>query len=309
MIRFRLVLAAGWWFVGFHPAQLNWIMKKLIFASLTAVVLAAFGPGTAAAGTTNQNDFASEVTTATAQLKQKFDSGRITETDLAGNLKTINDLIARHQKDPDREQLARLYLLDAHIYADGLKKSAKARTIWAYVVANFPGTLAARGAGASLARLDAQLAAEPGPQVPEGLELGQKFPSFNETGLNGESLSVTAYRGKVTLIDFWATWCPPCRAELPNVTALYRSYHAQGFEIIGVSLDHDRSALANFIQAQGMAWPQYFDGQGWDNELAKKYGVHSIPMTYLLDRHGIIIGKALRGGELGAALIKALADN
>jgi len=282
-------------------------MKKIIFASLAALVLALSVP--AAVADTNQTDFATEVTSVTAQLKAKFDAGKTTEADLTENLQAINDLIAKHEKDRDREQLARLYLLDGHIYADGLKKSAKARAIWAYVAANFPGTQAARGASLSLTRLDAQLAADSGPQVPEGLALGQKFPGFDETSLGGQPLSVAAHRGKVTLIDFWATWCPPCRAELPNVTAIYRTYHAQGFDIIGVSLDDDRDALVNFTQARGMAWPQYFDGQGWDNKLAKKYGVHSIPMTYLLDRHGIIIGKELRGEELGAAVVKALADN
>jgi thiol-disulfide isomerase/thioredoxin len=120
---------------------------------------------------------------------------------------------------------------------------------------------------------------------------------------------VSAYRGKVTMIDFWATWCPPCRAEMPNVVATYQRYHAQGFDIIGVSLDENRDALVNFLPAHGMAWPQYFDGQGWDNKLAKKYGVHSIPMDYLLDRHGIIIGKELRGEDLGEAVAKALTRN
>ena len=139
--------------------------------------------------------------------------------------------------------------------------------------------------------------------------MGQKFPGFNETDLAGRSLSLAAYKGKVTLIDFWATWCGPCRAELPNVTAIYQSYHTQGFEIIGVSLDEDRTSVANFTQAHGMAWAQYFDGQGWDNKLAKTYGVHSIPMTYLLDRHGVIIGKELRGEELQQAVAKTLAKN
>jgi len=284
-------------------------MKKMIFAFLATAVLAVSDPSAVAADSTNQNDFASAVTTATAQLKDKFDAGKTSEADLAENLKVINGLIVQHSKDHDREQLARLYLLDAHIYADGLKKPAKTRAIWAYVVANFPGTMAARGASLSLERLDAQLAADPGPPVPEGLSPGQKFPGFNEMDINGQALSVAASRGKVTLIDFWATWCPPCRAELPNVTAIYRTYHAQGFDIIGITLDDDRDAVITFTRARGMAWPQFFDGQGWDNKLAKKYGVHSIPMTYLLDRHGIIIGTELRGEELGAAVAKALADN
>ena len=141
------------------------------------------------------------------------------------------------------------------------------------------------------------------------MEIGQKFPGFSETDFAGKPLSVAACRGKVTMIDFWATWCPPCRAEMPNVAATYQKYHAQGFEIIGVSLDEDRNALVNFLPAHGLVWPQYFDGQGWDNKLAKKYNVRSIPMDYLLNRHGIIIGKELRGEELGEAVAKALAKN
>jgi thiol-disulfide isomerase/thioredoxin len=259
--------------------------------------------------TTNKSEFASEVTVATTQLKGKFDTGKTTQNDLTENLKTINALIVKHFKDKDREQLARLYLLDAHIYADGLKDNAKARAIWGQIARDFPDTLAAQGANLSLAQLDAQIAAEPDPKVPTGLAVGQRFPGFNKTDLAGGPLSLTAYRGKVTLIDFWATWCRPCRAELPNVTAIYQRYHTQGFEIIGVSLDDDRGAVVNFTRAQGMAWAQYFDGQGWDNKLAKTYGVHSIPMTYLLDRHGVIIGKGLRGEELGEAVAKALAKN
>ncbi|HZI31648.1 MAG TPA: TlpA disulfide reductase family protein, partial [Candidatus Binatia bacterium] len=94
-----------------------------------------------------------------------------------------------------------------------------------------------------------------------------------------------------------------------NVIATYRKYHAQGFDIIGVSLDNNRDAVSRFTQAMSMPWQQYFDGKNWNNQLAKKYGVDSIPMDYLLDRHGIIVGKELRGKALGAAVQKALMSN
>ena len=152
---------------------------------------------------------------------------------------------------------------------------------------------------------DMSRAAEP--NVPVGLGIGQRFPGFTETDLKGAPLSVAASKGKVVLIDFWATWCGPCRAEMPNVIAAYQKYRPWGFDVIGISLDEDRSAVVNYTAATGMTWPQFFDGQGWDNKLAKQYGVHSIPMSYLLDRNGVIIGKGLRGPALDEAVNKAIA--
>jgi thiol-disulfide isomerase/thioredoxin len=148
----------------------------------------------------------------------------------------------------------------------------------------------------------------PEAKVPVGLEPGQKFPGFSESDVAGNPLSVAGHNGKVVLIDFWATWCGPCRQELPNVISLYQKYHGQGFDVIGVSLDEDRNALNTFTQQNGMSWQQYFDGQGWNNKLAVNYGVHSIPMTYLLNRQGVIIGKDLRGANLDTAVERALAE-
>jgi thiol-disulfide isomerase/thioredoxin len=95
-----------------------------------------------------------------------------------------------------------------------------------------------------------------------GLKPGVVFPDFNEKDLAGEPLSIAKFKGKVVLVDFWATWCGPCRGELPNVLAAYKKYHDKGFEIIGISLDRDENALKSFIKENGMVWPQYFDGLG-----------------------------------------------
>jgi len=149
---------------------------------------------------------------------------------------------------------------------------------------------------------------EPEANVAEGLEPGQRFPGFSVSDVSGNPLSSGGYQGKVVLIDFWATWCGPCRQELPNVISLYKQYHGQGFDVIGISLDEDRNALTTFTRQMGMDWPQYFDGKGWNNQLSTKYGVDSIPMTYLLNRQGVIIGKRLRGAGLATAVEQALAE-
>jgi len=141
----------------------------------------------------------------------------------------------------------------------------------------------------------------------ENLAEGSKFPDFDVKDTAGKPLSIASLKGKVVLVDFWATWCPPCRAEVPNVVKTYEKYHPKGFEIIGVSLDQDQTRLTNFTKQQKMTWQQYFDGKGWGNKLATKYGVQSIPATFLLDGEGKIIAKDLRGEDLDQAVSKALA--
>jgi alkyl hydroperoxide reductase subunit AhpC len=96
-------------------------------------------------------------------------------------------------------------------------------------------------------------------------------------------------------------------AELPNVLKTYTKHHSEGFEIIGVSLDDNQQKLESFLNGKGISWPQFFDGKGWNNKLAVKYGIQAIPATYLLDGNGVIIATDLRGKELEQAVAKALA--
>ena len=106
------------------------------------------------------------------------------------------------------------------------------------------------------------------------------------TALDGQSIDLSQLKGKVVLIDFWATWCGPCVGEVPKVTAAYEKFHSQGFEVIGISFDKDRARLEQFIKENGMPWPQYFDGKGWENEFGKKYGITSIPTMWLVGKDG-----------------------
>ena len=139
------------------------------------------------------------------------------------------------------------------------------------------------------------------------MEVGMPFPDFQVTDLDGKPLSVSAARGKLVLVDFWATWCGPCVRELPNLLRLYGQYHAVGLDIIGVSSDDDKGKLTNFLRDQRVAWPQYFDGKGQGNRLAVAYGIDGIPTTYLLGKDGKILGKDLRGDALEKAVKAALA--
>jgi thiol-disulfide isomerase/thioredoxin len=126
------------------------------------------------------------------------------------------------------------------------------------------------------------------------------------TSVNGdEAINLSEMKEKVVLVDFWATWCGPCIGELPHVKEAYKAYHEKGFEIIGISLDKDVGKLRSFIKEEGMTWPQYFDGKGWGNDLAKKYGISSIPATFLL-KDGKIVATNLRGDALSEAIEKHL---
>jgi len=109
------------------------------------------------------------------------------------------------------------------------------------------------------------------------------------TAVDGKNVDLAQYRGKVVLIDFWATWCPGCVQLVPDVVATYKKYHDQGFEVLGVSLDQDKNAMLDFTKQNGMVWPQYFDGQGWDNAISSGFGVQEIPAMLLIGKDGKVV--------------------
>lgn len=130
------------------------------------------------------------------------------------------------------------------------------------------------------------------------------------TAVDGREVDVASMRGKVVLIDFWATWCGPCIAELPNVKKAYAKYHAKGFEIVGISLDQakDKQKLIDFTAKHEMPWPQHFDGKGWENEISTRYAISAIPAMFLLDKTGVVISTNARGQKLEDELKRLLGE-
>jgi thiol-disulfide isomerase/thioredoxin len=132
------------------------------------------------------------------------------------------------------------------------------------------------------------------------------------TTLDGKPLDWAKYKGKVVLVDFWATWCGPCVAELPNVKDNYEKYHDRGFEVLGISLDDDRQAVERFVDARDIPWPTLFSDDpkrtGWEHPMAVQYGIMSIPAPILLNQQGKVVTLDAYGERLGELLEELLPE-
>ena len=205
-------------------------------------------------------------------------------------------------------------LLKLGLAYDKIGKHHKADRLYKKLVnqTEYRGGWAANTAGQLLARdwnaRTGKLADEPGPSAyPHSIQFIDK-PAFDfqVTDLKGEPISLSQYRGQVVLLDFWATWCPPCIAEMPNVKATYAKYKNHKFEIIGISLDRSIAPLEAYVASEGLAWRQYWDSSV---RISNMYNVRAIPSTFLIDGAGIIRRVNLRGSALEMAVDELVREN
>jgi thiol-disulfide isomerase/thioredoxin len=275
-------------------------MKKYFWAAIVTAALVFSGRPALAAETGNAK---TELQALVGKIQLKLKDGKKTEAELSAELKEFDDLLARHKAEKT-DDVAQILLMKAMLYVQIFDDTDKGVKMFEQLKKDFPETAPGKKADEIIASIKSQEGAK---AIQRSLAVGVKFPDFAETDVAGKPMSVASYKGKVVLVDFWATWCGPCVAELPNVLSTYQKNHPKGFEIVGISLDQDKQKLTDFTKSKNMSWQQFFDGKGWGNKLAVKYGVNSIPATFLLDGKGNIIGKDLRGEALDEAVTKALA--
>ena len=143
-------------------------------------------------------------------------------------------------------------------------------------------------------------------QYEDPINIGELAPDFTAPSLNGGNITLSENLGKVTLIDFWAAWCRPCRIENPNLVRLYKKYNSSGLEIIGVSLDRTKEQWKKAVSDDNLPWIQVSNLNFWNDPIARQYSIRAIPQSFLLDENGYVIAKNLRGLSLDQSVESAL---
>jgi len=143
-------------------------------------------------------------------------------------------------------------------------------------------------------------------RIKENIGLDKPVKQFNRQALSGSQVSPSKYKGKVVLIDFWATWCSPCVKKIPDLKKYYAEFKDKGFEIIAINLDSDKEKFDAFMKEKKLEWPVVFEGKGWKDETRELFGVNSIPSYWLVDKKGILRHFGLKGEELRNAIAQLI---
>ncbi len=147
-------------------------------------------------------------------------------------------------------------------------------------------------------------------KIKDNIGIGKTPKDFTVETISGKKVTLSKLKGKVVMIDFWATWCPPCRKEIPNLVKLYNANNKKGFEIIGISLDFKDKLqqVKDFMKEKGMKWEVSYSGKGWNTEISKLYGVNSIPSVWLVDKKGVLRYFDIHGEELEAKILELIKE-
>jgi len=271
-----------------------------IITLVLAAALAGTGPMIRAQDTATS---ATGLTALVATIRADVAAGKRTPAALADDLAQFDRLLAA-EGGKRTEQAAHIIMMKGMIYAEIFDDPETAKTFILQVQQNYPDTSIASKLGPLLAMLDEQAMSK---RSRVTIKDGGPFPDFAETNiLTGAPLSVGGYKGRVVLVDFWATWCPLCRTDMPTVVATYDKYHAQGLEVIGVCMDVDKDTMLAYTQTNHIVWPQYFDGLRWQNKLAVKYAIEELPANILISTNGTILARNVTAENLDQAVTKAL---
>lgn len=244
------------------------------------------------------SDLSKEISAKSAELKKAYG-----EAGQAGDTAKQRVIYEEYQANQEKFETAQLDIVKAN----------PASPASAFIVSNVYGYGTIGEMKEGLAMLDASLAnstyylalSEKISKL-EAVAVGKTAPDFTMNDPEGNPISLSSFKGKYLLVDFWASWCSPCRAENPNVVKLYAEFKDKGFDILGVSLDQKKDAWLKAIEKDQLTWNHVSDLKGWSNAAAKLYAVSGIPHTVLLDKEGKIIAKNLRGEELHAKIAELL---
>lgn len=257
----------------------------------------------------NRQEFTDQVNMLKAEQAATPKSDQIAQDKINAKGEALQEkfIATRDQFIKDLDDTPALFIALQDIY-DPISDIDKVKIIAKATNKYMPNSMLSDQVNGLLGQIEQQLAYEQQVSAsPAVVAIGKPAPDLNFATPEGKNLSLSSLKGKVVLLDFWASWCKPCRMENPNVVNLYNQYKDKGFTVYSVSLDNNKAQWMNAIQADGLVWPNHVsDLGGWNSLPAAIYGVNSIPQTYLIGKDGIIIAKDLRGIDLANKLKEIL---